>query len=201
MRFRVPALIALTAALALAGCGDKPPVIKSLVGDFAAPGTYALVGDTFTVWKRAQQPGGAWRFYSYSITSGGTVETLEELERIGAPENSEETPDFRELRRSFALPQSEFEAIRKQAALLRPRALGPEDTVRGYAGEAYPIGCSFDPAQPRIAGINFLNGASWGAFVLQAGCTGEGAHAATAAMTQIFDRLERAAGQARPTAR
>ena len=104
----------------------------------------------------------------------------------------EQAQDFSEKRHAFTLPQAEFEAIRSQAALLRPQALGPEDPVAGYAGEAHPIGCAADPAQPRVAGINFLNGGNWGAFVLQAGCTGMGGDAARAAMDRIFARLERA---------
>lgn len=184
--------LAFLALLALCGC-QKEAGRKSLVGDFAAPGAYALAGDTITVWKRLQQPDGAWRFQSYSITPGGTVEVLEELERLGAPENPEEAQDFAEKRRGFALPPAEFEAIRAEAALLRPAALGPDDAVRGYAGEAFAAGCALDPARPRIAGVNFLNGASWGSFTLQPGCSGEGAKAAAAAVTRIFDRLERAA--------
>jgi hypothetical protein len=175
----------------LAGCGHESA--KSLVGDFAAPGTYALAGDTITVWKRIRQPDGAWRFYSYSITPGATVEYLEELERVGAPDNPEEAEDFSELRKGFALPPSEFEAIRTKAALLRPASLGPEDPVGGYGGEAAPAGCTLDKARPRLAGINFLNNANWGAFVLQQGCDGEAAGAATAAMSEILDRLDRAA--------
>lgn len=185
-------VLALVAPLALTACGEQPVQKQSLVGDFAAPGDYAIAGDTLTVWKRVQQPGGAWRFHSWSITPGGSIEYLEELERVGAPENPEEAQDFSEQRRSFTLPQAEFEALRGQAALLRPHALGPEDPVGGYAGEVYPAGCSFDPAQPRLAGINYLNGKSWGNFALQAGCASDKAREATAVMTQIFDRLDRA---------
>lgn len=182
----------LVATLALSACG-KPATTRSLVGDFAAPGAYALAGDTITVWKRVQQPDGTWRFHSWSITPGGTVEYLEELERIGAPDNPEEALDFAEQRQGFPLPRAEFEAIRSQAALLRPTALGPDDPVRGYGGEAYPLGCPTDKAQPRVAGINFLNKTNWGSFVLQAGCASEDAKAATVVMTDLFDRLERAA--------
>jgi hypothetical protein len=183
---------ALTLALlALSGC-HKPKGPQSLVGDFTAPGIYALAGDTITVWKRIQQPNGAWRFYSYSITPGGTVEALEELERVDAPADGEEPQDFSELRKGFALPPSEFAAIRAEAALLRPASLGPRDAVGGYGGEAAPVGCALDKAGPRLAGVNFLNSANWGAFVLQDGCTGDAAARANAAVTDIFDRLERA---------
>jgi hypothetical protein len=175
----------------LGGCGPKGE--RSLVGDFAAPGAYALAGDTITVWRRIRQPDGAWRFYSYSITPGATVEYLEELERVGAPENTEEAEDFSELRKGFALPRSEFEVIRAKAALLRPASLGPRDPVGGYGGEATPAGCTLDAARPRLAGINFLNNANWGAFVLQQGCDGQAAGAAAAAMSDILDRLDRAA--------
>ncbi|MCW1429545.1 hypothetical protein [Novosphingobium sp. JCM 18896] len=185
-------LLALVAPLALVACGKAEAPRQSLVGDFAAPGDYAIAGDTLTVWKRVQQPGGAWRFHSWSITPGGSIEYLEELERVGAPENPEEAQDFSEQRRSFTLPQAEFEALRAQAALLRPHALGPEDPVGGYAGEVYPAGCSFDPARPRVAGINFLNGKSWGNFALQDGCVSDKAREATEVITQIFDRLTRA---------
>ena len=184
-------ILALGAALALAGCDKAPEPRQSLVGDFAAPGDYALAGDTLTVWKRVQQPGGAWRFHSWSITPGGTIEYLEELERVGAPENPEEAQDFSEQRRSFTLPQPEFEALRADAALLRPRALGPDDPVAGYAGEVLAAGCTFDPAQPRVAGINFLNGASWGNFALQTNCATDKAREATAVMSRIVDRLTR----------
>lgn len=185
--------LVIMATLALCGCNEEAQR-KSLVGDFAAPGTYALAGDTITVWKRLRQPDGAWRFQSYSITPGGTVEYLEELERVGAPENPEEVQDFAEKRHGFVLPQAEFEAIRSQAALLRPASLGPDDPVGGYGGEAYAAGCAYDNVQPRIAGINYLNNANWGAFVLQPGCPSAAARSATAAMTQLFDRLDRAAG-------
>lgn len=189
----LPIAVVLT-LLALSGCGHKGA--RSLVGDFAAPGTYALAGDTITVWKRVRQPDGAWRFHSYSITPGATVEYLEEVERVGAPEtvptNGEEAEDFSELRKGFALPQSEFEAIRAKAALLRPASLGPSDPVGGYGGEAPPAGCTLDKTHPRLAGVNFLNSANWGAFILQEGCSGEAASAATAAVTELFDRLDRA---------
>lgn len=184
-------ILALAATLALAACDERPAPKQSLVGDFAAPGAYAIAGDTLTVWQRVQQPGGAWRFHSWSITPGGAIEYLEELERLGAPENPEEAQDFSEQRRSFTLPQAEFEALRAQAALLRPHALGPEDPVGGYAGEVYPAGCAFDPAQPRVAGINFLNSRSLGSFALQAGCATDKAREATAVMTQILERLNR----------
>lgn len=187
-------LLALPLALALHACSEPPEPKRSLVGDFAAPGAYALAGDTLTVWKRVQQPDGAWRFHSYAITSGGAVEYLEELERVGAPDNPETAQDFREHRRGFTLPQDEFEALRAQAALLRPAALGPDDPVGGYGGEVLPRGCAPDAAQPRIAGINFLNRANWGGFVLQPGCDTVDAAAAAAAMRDIFDRLERATG-------
>ena len=69
----------------------------------------------------------------------------------------------------------------------------PADPVGGYAGEAQPLGCPPNPAEPRVAGINFMNRASWGSFVLQTGCKGEKGAAAMAAMARIFARLERAA--------
>jgi hypothetical protein len=165
------------------------------------PGTYALAGDTITVWKRVQRPDGAWRFHAYSITPGGTVESLEELERVDAPAVSEEGLDFSEQRKGFALPQSEFEAIRTKAALLRPASLGPNDPVGGYGGEAYARGCAPDHAQPRAAGINFLNNANWGTFVLQPGCASASGRAAEAVMTDIFARLERAAGEVKQARR
>jgi hypothetical protein len=193
-------LLPLIAVLALCGCG-QPAKRQSLLGDFAAPGTYALAGDTITVWQRVRQPDGAWRFHSYSITPSGTIEYLDELERADAPEAAEDSHEAAERRRSFVLPQPEFEALRSQVALLRPAALGPDDPVRGYAGEAYPAGCTPAPAKtpapPRLAGINFLNAGSWGAFVLQPGCDSNKAKAAAAVMTDLFGRLERAADQAR----
>lgn len=197
MRLRFPVL---AIALVLSGCGE-PSTSRSLVGDFAAPGTYALAGDTLTVWRRVQQPDGAWRFQSWSITPGGTVEYLEELERIGAPDNPDDVLDFAEQRQGFALSRADFEAIRSQTALLRPASLGPGDPVGGYGGEAFPGGCTPDKAQPRIAGINFLNKANWGAFILPSNCASEDAKAATAVMTGLFDRLARAAAQAQPAAK
>ena len=193
-----PRLLALLAAAALCGCEQAPAPTRSLVGEFAAPGAYALAGDTITVWQRVQEPSGAWRFRSYSITPGGTVESLDELEPLGAPENTEERLDFAERRQGFTLPQGEFEAIRLQAALLRPGALGPVDPVGGYGGEAYPGGCAPDKAQPRVGGINFLNKINWGAFILQPGCASQDGKAAAAVMTQIVGRLERAAAQSQP---
>jgi hypothetical protein len=185
----------LLALLALAGCGRHSGP-QSLLGDFAAPGTYVLAGDTITVWKRLRQPNGAWRFHSYSITPGGTVEALEQVEQSDLPQNAsqdgEESVDTAELRKGFALPQSEFEAIRARAALLRPASLGPTDAVGGYGGEVPPAGCTLDKGRQRLAGINFLNSANWGTFVLQDGCDGEAAGAATAALDEIFDRLDRA---------
>ncbi|MBW8753659.1 MAG: hypothetical protein JF595_05840 [Sphingomonadales bacterium] len=190
MRLRI---LILTAALALTGCG-KHPATKSLVGDFAAPGVYAIAGDTITVWKRVRQPDGAWRFHSYSITPGGTVEYLETPETADTPGDLEETPaDLAERRKSFALPQSEFEAIRGRVALLRPASLGPTDPVGGYGGETTPAGCTLDRAQRRIAGVNFLNRVNWGGFVLQSGCTARNAAQATAVVAELFDRLDRAA--------
>ena len=76
---------------------------------------------------------------------------------------------------------------------MRPRSLGPDDPVGGYGGEAVAAGCSLDAKQPRLAGINFLNGINWGTFVVRRGCTSENAKAATALITDLFDRLERAA--------
>lgn len=185
-------LLVPTALFALAAC-DAEEGPRSLVSDAAAPGTYALAGDTLTVWKRVRQPDGIWRFESYSITPGGTVEYLKEPELVDVPENPELDRDLAEHRQGFALPQPEFEAIRTQAALLRPASLGPQVPVGGYGGEAVAAGCTLDPEQPRIAGINYLNGGNWGAFVLQPGCGSANAKAAAAVMTGIFDRLERAA--------
>jgi len=190
---RIASLFALLATAALSACHQpKPP--SSLVGDFPVPGIYALAGDTITVWKRTQQPDGAWKFQAYSITPGGTVEALEEMERVGAPAASEDAIDFSEQRKAFALPQSEFEAIRAKAALLRPGSLGPKDPIGGYGGEAYARGCSQDKGQPRIAGVNFLNNANWGVFILQPGCGSASGREAEAAMADIFDKLDRAAG-------
>jgi hypothetical protein len=191
MNARSPSAVLVLALMALPGC-HKQKGPQSLVGDFAAPGIYALAGDTITVWKRVQQPSGAWRFYSYSITPGGMVEALEVLERLDAPQNTEEPQDFSELRKGFALPRNEFAAIRAKAALLRPGSLGPADAVGGYGGETPPAGCTLDKARQRLAGVNFLNNANWGAFILPEGCTGETAEAATAVVSEIFDRLERA---------
>lgn len=194
-----PRFLALSAALALCGCKQQPPPTRSLVGEAEAPGIYALAGDTITVWQRVRQPDGMWRFHSWSITPGGTVEYLDTPERADTPSDLEETAaDLAERRQSFALPQSEFEAIRSQAALLRPLTLGPDDPVRGYAGEAYPRGCTPDKAQPSLAGVNFLNKTNWGSFNLSPGCAGEGAKAASAVMTQIVERLAKAAPQTQP---
>jgi hypothetical protein len=195
-RSMTPRFFALSALLALAACkAEEGP--RSLVGDFAAPGTYALAGDTLTVWRRVPQAGGLSRFESFSITPGGTVERMDELERIDVPANPETTPDFAEHRESFTLPRPEFEAIRTQAALLRPASLGSSLPVGGYGGEVAAAGCTLDPAQPRAAGINFLNGGNWGAFVSQPGCDSASAKAAAEAMGAIFIRLERAAGTAK----
>lgn len=197
---RIASLFALIATAALSACHEKKEP-SSLVADFPVPGTYALAGDTLTVWKRTQQPSGAWQFHAYSITPGGTVEALEELERVDAPAVSEEALDFSERRKGFTLPQSEFETIRSKAALLRPASLGPKDPVGGYGGEAYARGCAPDKTQPRIAGINFLNNANWGAFILQPGCSSASGRAAEAVMTDIFTRLERAAGEVKQAQR
>lgn len=183
----------LIAALALFGCEAPPEGPMSLVGDHAAPPTWALAGDTITVWRRIALPGGASRFQSYSITPGGTVEYLDEYERGDTMMDAETAGDTAEKRQGFTLPQAEFEAIRSQVALLRPRALGPSNPVGGYGGEAYASGCSHDPIQLRMAGVNFLNDANWGAFVLQPNCRSQSARAATAILAQAFDRLERAA--------
>jgi hypothetical protein len=189
MRKCIPALIA---ALALGACEKEAPQ-KSLVGDFPVPGIHALAGDTITVWQRVRRPDGQWRFHSYSINTVGTVEFLDEHERIGAQESTQEAPGGPEQRQAFALPQAEFEALRAQAALLRPASLGPDQPVGGYGGEVLPAGCELDETKPRIAGVNFLNGGNWGNFVLQPGCDSDGAKEAAALMTQILDRLKRAA--------
>jgi hypothetical protein len=190
-----PLRIALLAALlTLAGCGKGKPPPMSLVGDFPVPGTYALAGDTIIIWKRIPQPNGTALFSSFSITPGGEVYTLAEREQTTIPDISEDGEDFSEHRKGFTLPQSEFEAIRTKLALLRPRSLGPVDPVGGYGGEVVPAGCTLDPAQPRIAGINFLNHANWGTFTLQAACQGANATAASGLLSDIFGRLDRAAG-------
>ena len=185
-------LLALTALFALAAC-DPEEGPRSIVGDFAAPGTYALAGDTLTVWRRVPEPGGFSRFQSYSITPGGTVEYLDEPERVDVPANPETAADLSEHRESFALPPADFEAIRAQSALLRPASLGPNHPVGGYGGEAVAAGCALKQEQPRLAGINFLNGGNWGSFVLQPGCGSSAAKAAADAMARIFSRLEAAA--------
>src|SRR5262245_52688611 len=113
-------VLALSISFTLVACGRHDEAPRSLVGDFAAPGTYALAGDTLTVWKRVRLPDGAWRFQSYSITPGGTVDYLDEPERVEAPENPEDAQDLAEHREGFTLQHGEFEAIRSQAALLRP---------------------------------------------------------------------------------
>jgi hypothetical protein len=190
------ALFVLTAALVLAGCVRSKPPQRSLVGDFPAPGIYALAGDTITIWKRVPQPNGTALFYSYSITPGGTVEYLAAREQTDIPDISEDGADFSEHRKGFALPHSAFEAVRAKAARLRPGSLGPVNPVGGYGGEVVPAGCALDPVQPRIAGINFLNRANWGTFTLQSGCQGANANAASALVGEIFDRLGRAGGPA-----
>lgn len=191
-----PRFLALSAVLALCSCKQPIPPTRSLVGNAAAPGIYAIAGDTITVWERIRQPDGMARFHSWSITPGGTVEFLDTPERTDEPADLEESAaDLAERRRGFALPQSEFEALRKQAALLRPTALGPDDPVRGYAGEAYPSGCTHDKAKPGLAGINFLNKANWGSFVLPQDCATPDGKAASGVMTQIVGRLNAAAAQ------
>jgi hypothetical protein len=186
------------AALALTGC-KPPPGPQSLVADGTAPGAYALAADTITVWQRSRRPQGGARFRAFSITPGGAVEYVDEPEVAVAVADTEEAQDMREQRKSFVLPRDEFEAIRAKAALLRPLSLGPDDPVGGYGGEVPPAGCALDPAQPRIAGINFLNHANWGTFVLQPGCTGERARAAAALLTELIERLDRAAARVKPT--
>src|ERR1700741_400346 len=96
----------LSVALALCGCERQPPPTRSLVDEAPAPGIYALAGDTITVWERVRQPDGMWRFHSWSITPGGTVEYLDTPERTDEPGDLEETAaDLAERRQSFALPQ------------------------------------------------------------------------------------------------
>lgn len=189
-----PRFLALSLALALCACKQPIPPTRSLVGDAAAPGIYALAGDTITVWQRVRLPDGMWRFHSWSITPGGTVEFLDTPERADEPAEESAT-DLAERRQSFALPQSEFEALRKQAALLRPTALGPDDPVRGYAGEAHPRGCTPDKAKPSLAGINFLNKSNWGSFVLPTDCASQDGKAASGVMTEIVGRLNAASAQ------
>ncbi|MBV1690492.1 hypothetical protein KRR38_23120 [Novosphingobium sp. G106] len=191
-----PRFLALSVALALCGCKQPIPPTRSLVGDAAAPGIYALAGDTITVWQRVRLADGMWRFHSWSITPGGTVEYLDTPERADEP-TEESAADLAERRQSFALPQSEFEALRKQAALLRPMALGPDDPVRGYAGEAYPRGCMPDKAKPSLAGINFLNKSNWGSFLLPTNCASREGTEASGLMTEIVSRLNAASAQIR----
>ncbi len=189
-----PALLILATILALTGCQRSAPPPRSLVGDFPVPAAYALAGDNITVWKHVRQADGAWRFHSYSITSGGAVEYLETRDTGDAADDVEQTAaDLAERRKSFLLPQGEFEEIRGRAALLRPATLGPRDPVGGYGGEALPAGCSHGAVQSRMAGVNFLNGVNWGTFTLPAGCDSANARAAAAVMTDLFDRLDRAA--------
>lgn len=187
-------IVFLAALLTLAGCSKGKPPPTSLVGDFPVPGTYALAGDTITLWKRVPEPNGTAVFTSYSISPGGTVDYLATREQTNMPDISEDGEDFSEHRKGFALPQSEFETIRAKLAQLRPGSLGPVDPVGGYGGEVVPSGCRLDPAQPRIIGINFLNHANWGTFTLQPGCQGASASAASALLSDIFVRLDRAAG-------
>lgn len=187
-------LLPLILLLSLLGCDKPRPDPRSLVSNRPAPKAYALAGDTITVWRRIKQADGTWRFHSYSITPGGTVEYLDELERIEAFESTEDSqPVVAERRHGFVLSPQAFTAIRAQAALLRPAALGPEDPVRGYGGEAYPLGCAADKTKPAIAGINFLNSGGWGAFVMPTDCTSDNGRAASAALDQIVDQLEQAA--------
>jgi hypothetical protein len=194
----VARILALSAFVALAGCnGQQDEGPRSLVGDFAAPGVYALAGDTLTVWRRVPHPGGLSRFESFSITPGGAVERLSEPELVDAPANPEAGTDFAEHRETFDLPQSEFEALRAQAALLRPASLGPDLPVGGYGGEVVAAGCALDEKQPRAAGINFMNGRNWGGFISQPGCDTASAKAAEAALRDIFARLDRAAQTAK----
>jgi hypothetical protein len=193
-------LLALLLTTSLAACEEKRPT--SLVGEFAVPGAYALAGDTITVWRRDSRPGGGSRLLAYSITPGGSVEAVDEAERLGSAGGPVEEAQAGgpEQRRSFILPPQDFEAIRAAAARLRPAAMGPEDPVGGYVGQVSPRGCRQVDGQPGTAGINFLNAASWGTFVLQPGCSGEPAAAATVAMADIFARLDRASAGA-PAAR
>lgn len=188
--------VALLALFALAGCHEARKGPRSLVGNGVAPGTYALAGDTITVWRHVRLADGASRFQAYSITPGGQVDYVDEPEQGAAPEdagNADEVPDRAEQRQGFILPQGEFETIRGRAALLRPATLGPDDPVGGYGGEVRPAGCSPDPSLPRTTGINFLNSANWGVFVLQTDCPGKKARAAEEVMTDLFDRLDRTA--------
>jgi hypothetical protein len=198
----------VTITVALGACGQAVPQARSLVGDHPVPGNYALAGDTITLWKRRAQPGGGTRLHAYSITPGGLVQFLDEAERSDAPLDPEGAQDAgqgaadgaprsaAERRLAFTLPAAELEAIRTQAALLRPAAMGPEDPVGGYAGEVRPRGCAADrdPRGPRplTAGINFLNGANWGAFVLLPDCTSPAGRAADRALSAMFDHLENA---------
>jgi hypothetical protein len=186
--------LVLLTAFALAGCHQPPKGPQSLVGNGPAPGLYSLAGDTLTVWRHVRRPDGAARFQAYSITPGGQVDYVDTPEQAATPGDAEEeVRDVSERRQGFALMQGEFEAIREKAALLRPASLGPDDPVGGYGGEARPDGCAPDPSQPRTAGINFINNANWGTFVLQPGCPRAAARAAQGVMTDIFDRLDRAA--------
>jgi hypothetical protein len=188
----LPSRSALLVVLAIAGCHKPPPPPQSLVGDFPVPGAYVLAGDTITAWQRVRQPDGASRFQSYSITPGGTVEYLDEPEHGEAAPGEEQVAQPGEQRKAFALPLTEFAAIRGKAALLRPSSLGPRNPIGGYGGEVVPRGCALDDDGPRLAGITFLNDANWGVFVLQDGCASPAATQAGAALADIFGRLERA---------
>jgi hypothetical protein len=187
----------LSTVFALCACGQPAPARKSLIGDHPAPKNYALAGDTITLWQRRQQPNGGSRLHAYAIAPGGAVEHLDEVERGDAPTNPEDAPAAAETRLAFTLSPAALEKIRFDAARLRPTAMGPGDPVGGYAGEARPLGCPADASQPRAAGVNFLNGANWGAFVLDPACTSDAGRDAADTVTRLFDQLEAEAQRAR----
>lgn len=185
----------LFAVLALAGCKEQPEGPRSLVGDFAAPGLHVVAQDTIVVWRRIDQPNGSARLTSFTVGTAGAVQVAEEAERgeVYADADSDGPPLPGEKRGAFQLSPADFAALHAQAALLRPQGLAPEIATGGYAGEALPTGCARAPEPPAL-GVNYLNNAGWGAFVLQPSCTGAGADAARGAMGAMLAILDRASG-------
>lgn len=184
---------AVLAALGLVACDARDSGPRSLVGDTWAPGAHVLAKDTIVLWQRLPQPNGTTRLRTYTIDPAGGVQRLEESERgeIVADADVETAARPRgEERSRFSLDRRSLEAIWKQAALLRPPALDPEVATGGYAGEAFPHGCRRIGGQAPDAGVNFLNDAGWGMFVLQRGCTGGEAEAARGALNAMLAVLE-----------
>ena len=184
---------ALLGALTLAACDARDAGPRSLVGDASAPGAHVLAKDTIVVWQRVPQFDGTTRLRTYTIDPAGGVQRSEESERGEVVANVEVETAVRprgEERSRFGLDRTSLEAIWKQAALLRPPALDPEVATGGYAGEAFPRGCRRIGGQAPDAGVNFLNDAGWGMFVLQPGCTGANAEAARGALDAMLAVLE-----------